>query len=73
MSSPKIALLLVALFILGGIQIPEFDDESIELQESLFEGFSVSNDVWNETPFQTVAVPGGFNLSSAIDTVTLQY
>ena len=67
MSSPKIALLLVALFILGGIQIPEFDDESIELQESLFEGFSVSNDVWNETPFQTVAVPGGFNLSSAID------
>ncbi|MAH91168.1 MAG: hypothetical protein CMA11_05310 [Euryarchaeota archaeon] len=67
MSSPKIALLLVALFILGGIQIPEFDDESIELQESLFEGFSVSNDVWNETPFQAVAVPGGFNLSSAID------
>ena len=67
MSSTKKALLLVALFIMGTIQIPNSDVEKNEIRESVFDGFSIANDIWNETPLQTVAVHGGFNLSTAVD------
>ncbi len=67
MAYPRRALILVALFLLGSIQIPNWEIEESEMPDSLLEGFSVSSDIWNETPFNTVAVPGGFNLSTAID------
>ena len=67
MSTPRQALILVALFILGSIQLPINEVEINQKTESTYDGFSTSNDVWNETPFRTVAVPGGFNLSTAID------
>ena len=37
--------------------------------EDLLAGFYVSsqNEIWNETPFQDVAVPGGFDFLTVID------
>jgi len=67
MSSARKALLLVALFVLGGIQIPTNNPSTIDVEEPVNTAFSTSNDVWNESPFRTVAVPGGFNLSTAVD------
>jgi len=67
MSSQRKALILVALFLFGSVQIPNSDVEEVSLEDSLFEGFSIDTDIWNETPLQTVAVPGGFNLSTAVD------
>ena len=67
MASPRRALILVALFMLGSIQLPNPASEEITISEPLFEGFSVASDIWNETPLHSVAVPGGFNLSTAID------
>ena len=67
MSSARKALLLVALFVLGGIQIPTNNSSIIDIEGPVNTAFSTSNDVWNESPFRTVAVPGGFNLSTAVD------
>ena len=67
MSTAQKALFLVALFVLGGINIPSANEGSTELESSFFEGFSVSGDIWNESPLRTVAVEGGFNQSTAID------
>ena len=66
MSTAQKALFLVALFILGGINTPPVNEEVIELENLVSEGFSVSSDVWNESPLRTVAVEGGFNQSNAI-------
>ncbi len=67
MGSDRRALILVALFLLGSIQIPNPEIENREMEDSLFQGFSVASNIWNETPFNSVAIPGGFNLSTAID------
>ena len=67
MSSARKALLLVALFVLGGIQIPTNNSSIIDIEGPVNTAFSTSNDVWNESPFRTVAVPGAFNLSTAVD------
>jgi len=67
MSTAQKALFLVALFVLGNVKIPPVQEGSTELENSIFEGFSVSADVWNESPLRTVAVEGGFNQSTAID------
>ncbi|MBT4982842.1 MAG: TIGR03790 family protein, partial [Euryarchaeota archaeon] len=67
MSSARQALFLVALFLLGGIQIPNNQVKLDLVAGPSFEGFSTPNDVWNESPFRTTAVPGGFNISTALD------
>ena len=67
MSTAQKALFLAALFVLAGIKIPTVQEHSNELENSIFEGFSVSTEVWNESPLRTVAVEGGFNQSTAID------
>ena len=67
MSSMRKALLLVALFVLGGSHIPTDVSSNINIEEPRYDASSTSNDVWNESPFRTVAVPGGFNLSTAVD------
>ena len=67
MSSTRKALFLVALFVVSTIHIPTSNVEKTEIQENIFDGFSIENDIWNETPLQTIAVPGGFNLSTAVD------
>ena len=67
MSPPRKALILVALFVLSTVPLSNSTQENYEITQDIFEGFSVSNDIWNETPFQSIAVPGGFNLSTAVD------
>ena len=67
MAPSRRALILVALFMLGSVPLPNPAIEENTISESLFEGFSVASDIWNETPLRSVAVPGGFNLSTAID------
>ena len=67
MSSSRKALILVTLFVMSTIHIPNQSDINQELGQEVFENFSESGDVWNETPFQSIAVPGGFNLSTAVD------
>ncbi len=41
----------------------------LEGNDSIFDGFHVgeAEDLWNETPWRSVAVPGGFSYSSVID------
>ena len=59
---------MVALFVLSSIQLPISDSKDTVFLESISEGFSsVETDIWNESPLRTVAVPDGFNLSTAID------
>ena len=67
MAPSRKALILVALFVISTIPVPNHSETGLELQESMFDGFSISNDVWNETPFRTVAVPDGFNRSTTVD------
>ena len=67
MSPPRKALFLVALFVISTIHLPNQKVENEDFTSDIFEGFSVANDIWNETPLRTVAVPSGFNLSTAVD------
>ena len=67
MSPPRKALFLVALFVISTIHLPNQKVENEDFSSGIFEGFSVANDIWNETPLRNVAVPGGFNLSTAVD------
>ena len=67
MSQSRKALFLVALFVVSLIQIPNQSNPEQELREHIFDGFSIETDIWNESPLRTVAVPGGFNLSTAVD------
>ena len=53
---PKKALILVALFVLKYGSIIKSTQDNYEITQDIFEGFSVSNDIWNETPFQSIAV-----------------
>ena len=61
------ALFLVSLFLLGSIcKMPyETDLELSKIHE--FNQSDESNNVWNETPFNSIAVPGGFNRTNHID------
>ncbi|MGB2120768.1 MAG: TIGR03790 family protein [Candidatus Poseidoniaceae archaeon] len=67
MSQSRKALFLVALFVVSLIQLPNQDSSDEELREHIFDGFSIETDIWNESPLRTVAVPGGFNFSTAVD------
>ncbi len=67
MSPARKALFLVALFVISTVPLTNPQQENYEITQDIFEGFSVSNDIWNETPLQSIAVPGGFNLSTAVD------
>ena len=67
MSPSRKALFLVALFVISTIHLPTPHVQKEELRADTFQGFSVDNDIWNDTPLQSVAVPGGFNLSTAVD------
>ena len=67
MSQSRKALFLVALFVVSLIQVPSQEIQDQELSEYLFDGFSIETDIWNESPLRTTAVPGGFNLSTAVD------
>ena len=67
MSPARKALFLVALFVISTIQLPNPEIVKEEVEGNVFEGFSIANDIWNETPLNTVAVPNGFNLSTAVD------
>ena len=67
MSQSRKALILVALFVFSTIQIPHQERIEPELTTGLFDGFSIESDIWNETPFRTTAIPGGINISTAID------
>ena len=58
---------MVALFILSSVHVPVSDNEKPVILQSIFDGFSVESDIWNESPLRTTAVPQGFNLSTAID------
>ena len=67
MSQSRKALILVALFVISIIPLPNQNLVEVELQDGIFDGFSVENDVWNDTPFRTIAVPDGFNQTTAAD------
>ena len=58
---------MVALFILSSVHVPVSENEKPVILQSIFDGFSVESDIWNESPLRTTAVPQGFNLSTAID------
>ena len=67
MSSRVSALILVSLM-LSSLLIYSPNREETELEfDNLFEGFTTDTSVWNETPFRDIAVPQGFNQSTAID------
>ena len=67
MSHSRKALFLVALFVVSLIQIPDYTNSEEDLRESIFDGFSIETDIWNESSLRTVAVPGGFNFSTTVD------
>ena len=67
MSQPQKALFLAALFAISMIQIPNQENTQEELSQNLFNGFSIQTDIWNESPLREIAVPEGFNLSTAVD------
>ena len=67
MSPARKALFLVALFVISTIHLPNEKIETNEISDEIFNGFSVANDIWNETPLESIAVPGGFELSTAVD------
>ena len=60
MSPARKALFLVALFVISTIHLPNEKIETNEISDEIFNGFSVANDIWNETPLESIAVPGGF-------------
>ena len=66
MSSGRKATFMVALFLIGSVSMPDFDDQLPE-KTSFFDGFSVQSDIWNESPLHSVAVPMGFDMDSVID------
>ena len=66
MSSGRKATFMVALFLIGSLSMPDFDEQLPE-KTSFFDGFSVQSDIWNESPLHSVAVPMGFDMDSVID------
>ena len=64
-----VALLLLSLLPYSPAALHEEKNRGGELSDSLFSGFFVggADDVWNQTPWQGIAVPEGFNYESVID------
>ena len=74
MSTKACSIAFVALLLLSLLPFsPEADSEEIsverELEDELFSGFFVggADDVWNQTPWQNIAVPQGFTYDSVTD------
>ena len=67
MDSPRQAIILVILLLLSGVQLQNPNEDSGNVSQGIFDGFSSSQDIWNETPFRDIAAPDGFNLSTAMD------
>ena len=61
MSQSRKAQLLVALFVISTIHLPIPEVENQEISTNIYEGFSISSNIWNETPLQSVAMPNGFD------------
>jgi len=64
-----VALLLLSLLPFSHEAVPEEMSIERELEDELFSGFFVggANDVWNQTPWQNIAVPQGFTYDSVTD------
>ncbi|DAC48956.1 MAG TPA: TIGR03790 family protein [Candidatus Poseidoniales archaeon] len=64
-----VALLLLSLLPYSPAALHEEKNRRGELSDSLFSGFFVggADDVWNQTPWQGIAVPEGFSYESVID------
>ena len=64
-----VALLLLSLLPYSPATLHEEKNRAGELSDSLFSGFFVggADDVWNQTPWQAIAVPEGFSYESVID------
>ncbi len=64
-----VALLFLSLLPYSAQPPQPHEPHEITLQEDLFSGFFVgeADDVWNQTPWQSVAVPQGFSFESVID------
>ena len=73
MSTKAISIAFVVMFLLSLLHYSpvasSVDNEQTELSEDLFDGFLVGGqeDVWNQTPWQSIAVPQGFSYDSVID------
>ena len=73
MSTKAISIAFVVMFLLSLLHYSPVassaDNEQAELSEDLFDGFLVGGqeDVWNQTPWQSIAVPQGFSYDSVID------
>ena len=67
MASRVSALLLVSLMLSSVMFYAPSERNELEKNNNFFEGFTIDNSIWNETPFREVAVPLGFNQSNAID------
>ena len=74
MSTKRSSVAFVVLLLLSIVPMTFSDQPSQEewvelLEHRMFEGFLVggSEDVWNQTPWPTVAVPDGFSYDSLID------
>ena len=53
MSSGRKATFMVALFLIGSLSMPDFD-EQLPDKTSFFDGFSIQSDIWNESPLHSV-------------------
>ena len=64
-----VALLFLSLLPYSAQPPQPHEPHEITLQEDLFSGFFVgeADDVWNQTPWQSVAVPQGFSFENVID------
>lgn len=74
MPTKRSSLAFVALFLLSLAPLPPLvttasPSASSLADNPLFDGFHVgqSPDVWNETPWRTVAIPGGFTYESVVN------
>jgi uncharacterized protein (TIGR03790 family) len=61
------AIFLAVLVLFGSTNLNPNQEVDLESDTSLFQGFSILTDVWNETPFNDVASSNGFNYSNVID------
>ena len=64
-----VGLLLLSLFPYTPVDDDERISSQLALEDALFSGFTVgdADDVWNQTPWQSIAVPEGFSYESVID------
>ena len=67
MAPTQKALILVALFVISTMHLPVQPEENEKFTDNIFHGFTTSTDIWNETPFESVAVPDGFSGTTTAD------